>query len=82
MADTVRVAHAEVGHGAENGDTHAPRAHPADRALHEPAAGHGHGPDEAGEPLGSIDVVAWAYAAAGAAIGLVTALALFVASAA
>lgn len=39
--------------------------------------GHGHGPP--GEPLGPIDWTLWAYAAAGAAFGLVVALALFIA---
>ncbi len=39
--------------------------------------GHGHAP--AGEPLGPVDVVAWAYAIAGAALGALVALALFIA---
>jgi hypothetical protein len=74
------MAHGEVGHGAGDGDTHAPRVYPGDPALHQPGAIHGHGPDEATGSLGPIDLVAWAFAAAGAAVGLVTALALFVAS--
>jgi len=39
--------------------------------------GHGHAP--AGEPLGPVDVAAWAYAAVGAVLGLLVALALYVA---
>lgn len=42
--------------------------------------GHGHGHPDAAEPLGPPDLVAWAYAVAGGAVGLVTALALYVAS--
>jgi hypothetical protein len=43
-------------------------------------AGHGHG--AAGEPLGPPDLMAWAYALTGGAVGLVVALALWVAAAA
>ena len=39
--------------------------------------GHGHAP--AGEPLGPIDFEAWAYAIGGAALGVLVALALFIA---
>lgn len=39
--------------------------------------GHGHAP--AGEPLGPVDVVAWGYALAGAVLGILAALALFIA---
>ncbi len=54
-------------------------------AAHTPAtdeqadhvSGHGHAP--AGEPLGPVDLRAWAYAIAGGAVGLVVAVALFVA---
>lgn len=38
---------------------------------------HGHAP--AGEPLGSIDLTAWAYALAGAALGALVIVALFIA---
>ena len=47
---------------------------------HEPDGGHGHGHEEASEPLGPPDLAAWAYAVAGGAVGLLTALALYVAS--
>ncbi len=40
-------------------------------------AGHGHAP--AAEPLGPIDLRAWAYAVMGGAVGLVVVVALFVA---
>jgi hypothetical protein len=39
--------------------------------------GHGHAPVT--EPLGPVDLVAWAYAGGGAVLGLVIALALFAA---
>lgn len=39
----------------------------------------GHGIDTGGEPLGPVDVLGWAYALAGATVGVVVALALFVA---
>ena len=39
--------------------------------------GHGHAP--AGEPLGPVDLAAWAYAGGGAVLGLLVALALFIA---
>lgn len=42
--------------------------------------GHGHGHEDAAEPLGPPDLMAWAYAVAGGAVGLVTALALYVAA--
>jgi hypothetical protein len=45
--------------------------------AHDEASGHGHEP--AAEPLGPIDVNAWLYAIGGGAIGVVVALALFVA---
>jgi hypothetical protein len=56
-----------------------------DPGAHDAEAGHGthaagHGADEADEPLGPIDVVAWAYTLAGAALGVVTVLTLYVAS--
>jgi len=41
---------------------------------------HGHGHEATSEPLGPVDLVAWAYAAAGALVGLVTVLALYLAS--
>lgn len=40
-------------------------------------SGHGHEPPP--EPLGPVDVTGWAYAIGGGAIGLVVALAFFVA---
>jgi hypothetical protein len=39
--------------------------------------GHGHAP--AGEPLGPVDLTTWAYAGAGAVLGLLVVLALFMA---
>ena len=51
-------------------NTHADDAHGQDR-------GHGHAP--AGEPLGPVDVMTWAYAAAGSLLGLLVVVALFVA---
>ena len=39
--------------------------------------GHGHAP--AGEPLGPVDLTAWAYALAGAALGALVIAALFIA---
>lgn len=50
--------------------THAPAADAHD-------AGHGHAPE--GEPLGPVDLTAWAYALAGAVLGALVALALFIA---
>ncbi len=53
-------------------------AHPGTMDDHdEHASGHGHAP--AGEPLGPVDVTAWAYAMAGSIVGLVVAAALFAA---
>jgi hypothetical protein len=46
-------------------------------ADHDPE--HAHAPDA--ESLGPIDLVAWAYAIAGGAVGLLVLLALYVASA-
>jgi hypothetical protein len=48
--------------------------HPATDAHDD---GHGH--DPAGEPLGPIDWEAWAYTIGGAALGMLVALALFIA---
>ncbi len=51
-------------------------------ASHVPASdGHddGHGHEPTGEPLGPVDVTTWAYAAGGALMGVLVALALFVA---
>jgi hypothetical protein len=48
--------------------------HPATDAHDD---GHGHAP--AGEPLGPIDWEAWAYTIGGAALGMLVALALFIA---
>lgn len=53
--------------------------------THAPAGGahddhgSGHGAHEPSEPLGPIDVAAWGYAIAGGAVGVVVALALYVA---
>ena len=41
--------------------------------------GSGHGHETASDPLGPIDVTAWAYAIAGGAVGVVVALTLLVA---
>jgi hypothetical protein len=54
----------DAGHGHGTGDGH--------------GAGHGHGDDA--EPLGPPDLVAWAYAIVGGAVGLVVVLALYVAA--
>lgn len=60
---------------------------PDDGADDMPGAGHvsghdaGHGHEPAAETLGPPDLVAWAYAIAGGAVGVVVALALYVASA-
>ena len=45
--------------------------------AHDDDAGHG-----AEEPLGPVDVLAWGYAIAGGLVGVITALALYAASAA
>jgi hypothetical protein len=45
-----------------------------------PRGGHGHAHEEPAEPLGPPDIVAWVHAVAGGAVGMVTALALYVAS--
>ncbi len=86
MLDTVTMSHAADAH-AGGADGEALGAH-ADDALDAHAvdghdAGHsaGHDHDEPGESLGPVDVMAWAYALAGGAIGVVTAAALFAASA-
>lgn len=42
---------------------------------------HGHGHEATSEPLGPVDLAAWAFAGAGALIGLVTVLALYLAAA-
>lgn len=64
----VHVIASGEGHDADDGHD----------AGHGSSPGHGHGED--GEPLGPIDLAAWAYAAGGALVGLVTALALYVAA--
>jgi hypothetical protein len=86
MLDTVTMSHAVDAHaGGADGDA---LGASADDALDARAAdahdtGHSarHDHDEPGESLGPIDIVAWAYAVAGGAIGVVTAAALFAASA-
>lgn len=86
MLDTVTMSHAVDAYagGADGGalgaqaddalDAHADDAHDAGQSAH-------HDDDEPGESLGPIDVMAWAYAVAGGAIGVVTAAALVAASA-
>lgn len=51
-----------------------------DAGDHDSSHGHGHGHEDAAEPLGPPDLMAWAYAVAGGAVGLVTAVALYVAA--
>jgi hypothetical protein len=46
-----------------------------DEAVEGSADGHGHGPPS--EPLGPVDRTAWAAAIAGAALGIVVILALY-----
>ena len=43
------------------------------------AGGHGGGHESQGEPLGPVDLTAWAYALAGACLGLLTAAGLYLA---
>ena len=43
------------------------------------ADGHGGGHDSEGEPLGPVNLAAWAYALAGACLGLLTAAGLYLA---
>ena len=50
---------------------------PTTDAHDDHAAGHSH--EEAGEPLGPVDTVTWAYAVGGGLVGLLVAAALFVA---
>ncbi len=65
MTDTGVMSDADAAHvGATDGrDDHA----------------SGHGQTPVSEPLGPVDLTAWAYAIAGAAVGIVVALALLVA---
>lgn len=49
----------------------------AKASAEEQHAGHGHA---TGQPLGPVDVVTWAYALAGASVGVVLVLALLAAS--
>ena len=75
MSDTGPMSDADLG------KTAAAPAHdsrPDDAGDHD--SGHGHGHEDAVEPLGPPDLMAWAYAVAGGAVGLVTALALYVAA--
>lgn len=65
MPDTTVMPDAETTHASQP-DT-----------LDDHAGGHGHAP--AGEPLGPVNVTAWVYAIAGAAIAALVALALYVA---
>ena len=61
---------ADTGGMSDAESTHAPTTDGHD-------AGHGQVPPR--EPLGPVDVTAWAYALSGALLGLVVALALFIA---
>lgn len=65
MADTTTMSDAEttLADAADSHDDH--------------AGGHGHAP--AGEPLGPVDVTAWAYSITGGVVGLLVALVLWVA---
>lgn len=47
-------------------------------AEEQPGSSHGH--ESQAHPLGPVDLTAWAYALAGAAVGLIVVLALYVAS--
>jgi hypothetical protein len=86
MLDTVTMSHAVDAHaGGADGDAFvagaddSPDAHAVDAHDAGHSARHDH--DEPGESLGPIDLMAWAYAVAGGAIGVVTAAALLAASA-
>jgi hypothetical protein len=59
------------------GDPHADDVH--DGTAHPDAHVGGHG-TEAKEPLGPIDVAAWAYALVGAGLGVVVAISLYLAA--
>jgi len=48
-------------------------------ATHGDEQDDGHGRAPAGEPLGPIDLIAWGYAFAGAVLGALVVLALFIA---
>jgi len=69
MTDTSRVSARDPMPASDHA------GHPAESA---PASGHGHAPDE--EAAGPLDVIAWAYALAGGALGVIVALALYAAS--
>jgi hypothetical protein len=85
MADTARMPGTDGHHDGTHGPgpAHADDSDGSDGAP-GPAGSHGagHGHDAASEPLGPVDVAAWGYALAGGAVGLLVALALYVASAA
>jgi len=57
--------------------------HASEEPGHDSSSGHvsgqGHAPD--GDALGPVDLVAWAYALAGGALGLIVAVALYAATA-
>jgi hypothetical protein len=77
MSDTAPMSDPDS-HAVNGGGAPATVDHHA-AGDHDPGgSGHGHG--ETSEPLGPPDLAAWAYALAGGAVGLVTALALYVAS--
>ncbi len=63
MADTTGMSDAET----------TPATADDDDAQH----GHGHAPS--GEPLGPVDVTAWAYALGGSLLGLLVIVALYIA---
>jgi hypothetical protein len=73
------MPHADVSHAAPTDattidlhDGHGPDDHGG-------AGGHGH-PAHESEPLGAVDVAAWAYALTGAALGVLVVIALYMAS--
>jgi hypothetical protein len=72
--DTATETHHEP-HGSAS-----PHGTADDVPGHEPAGGDHGGHDEHGEPLGPIDVRAWAAGAAGVLLGLVVVACLFLAT--
>lgn len=64
MADTGAMSDADTNH---------------DSTANAQDDGHGHGHAPASEPLGPVNLTSWAYAAGGAVLGLLVALALFIA---
>jgi hypothetical protein len=66
--DTGPAAHVVAADG--HGDAHG----------HDAGHGSGHGHDDPEEPLGPLDLAAWAYAIAGGLLGLVTAMGFYMAA--